>query len=462
MMRKTNIFKLFILAILPIFLNSCNKDKDIFEEDANIRVDQKLEKIRDILCASESGWIFKIYPSKDLKYGGYNVFMQFSKDGSMKSSNELFEDPSNLLESHYSLNTVEGPSISFDTFNSSIHMFSEPASRIFTESRPKGADGDFIYKIISVSNDKILLKGIRNERTIEMQAIAKGENGVDILKKIQDVDRKLRLVKFAIRYEGNSITGFTSSLFGRVLSLKNGEKIPFLYTANGIELFTDYKFGATSAKSFTLQNIEGRSVLSSESNKVEIERLEPSLAEKVILGNWYTADNLIPRYGALFSSVDRSLKMAIPNAQLRTIRLASSSNPSEGSGFGLWGELSVEAEREPIEFFIPLEYSIDDETPNEISFSYPAKEKAGTISHSLSNNLLFKFLVFPFANIGSIEQVKWEGNLKPRTFIITDNPDLATQYKVPAVITLTEKKDRSNSIQMILNYPISAYQPKNN
>lgn len=462
MIKKTNIFKLLILAVLPVFLSSCNREEEIFDQDANIRIDQKLEQIRNVLSSSKAGWMFKMYPSADLKFGGFNIFMQFDADGNMRASNELFEDPSRLIESHYSLTSIDGPTLSFDTFNTSVHMFSEPASRIFTESRPKGADGDFIFKVISVSDNKIVLKGIRNERIIEMEVLKEGQNGIEVLKKIQEMDRNLSLVKFALKYDNNSSIGFTSSRFGRILSLKNGDNIPFLYTDKGIELFTEYRFGDATAKSFTLEEVDGKKVLKSESNKVEIERLDPTLAERIILGNWYTADALIPRYNALFGSIDQSLKRAIPNASLQTMRLASSSNSSEGNGFGLWGQLSTGRSAEPLEFYIPLQYEIDDKAPNEITFSYPAKEKAGTISYALSNRLLFKFLVYPFANIGSIPEVNWKGNLNPRTFTIVDSPELAERFKVPSVITLTEKRDRQNSIILILNTPISAYQPRNN
>lgn len=463
MMRTKNRLKILILVFIPMLFFSCKNEQELFDKDANIRVESKLDNLREILTSSKQGWLLKMYPSADLKYGGFNIFMQFDANGNVKASNELFNDPSALVDSHYNLRLSDDAIISFDTYNSAIHMFSEPDSRYFTSSRPKGADGDFIFKIISVNKDMIELRGLRNNNKIEMIPLKEHQNGIDVLKKMQEIDRDLNLVKFALKYDNQSIEGFTSSRFGRVLSLKNGQNIPFMYTDKGIELYTAYKFGNISAKDFILEDINGRKILKSESSKVEIERIELSLAEKLILGNWYTADNLIPRYKAIFGTIQSTVKRVLnPNASVVSLRLASSSSPSEGNGFGIWGDLFMGSSgSNTLEFFIPLEYTLFDDAPNEIEFSYPGKEKAGSVSHALSNNLLFKFYAFPFANIGSIPQVNWNGNKNPRKFTIVDDKELAKRFQVPAVFVLTEKKDHTNVIHLILNTQIDAYQPTN-
>ena len=75
---------LFNLSLSGVLLTaSCQKDQNVFSTTPAERTSQSLQEALTTLQSSVYGWKMTIYPSKDKKYGGYTLFVQFDKDGTL-------------------------------------------------------------------------------------------------------------------------------------------------------------------------------------------------------------------------------------------------------------------------------------------------------------------------------------------------------------------------------------------
>ena len=72
-----------------LLIASCQKDQNVFSTTPAERTSQALQETLTTLQSSVYGWKMTLYPSKDKKYGGYTLFVQFDKDGTLSSSDEL-------------------------------------------------------------------------------------------------------------------------------------------------------------------------------------------------------------------------------------------------------------------------------------------------------------------------------------------------------------------------------------
>ena len=162
---------------------SCQKDQNVFSTTPAERTSQSLQEALTTLQSSVYGWKMTLYPSKDKKYGGYTLFVQFDKDGTLSSSDELQAKDDVVSRSLYEVDNSNGPTLIFNTYNKSIHRYSEPNSRDFTENLAFGADGDYSYRIISLSPDKVVLKGVRTGTEAILTPLK--TSGWDVLVKAQ-------------------------------------------------------------------------------------------------------------------------------------------------------------------------------------------------------------------------------------------------------------------------------------
>lgn len=167
-MRLNKIYLFSLIAMGAMTLSSCLKDQeDIFEEPSNIRMQETLENTRKVLTSSEEGWLFDYYPDRDISYGGYLYTLKFT-DTEVTVGCELA--PGETETSLYKFTEDNGPTLSFDTYNSLMHFFATPSG----SSGPGGYeafDGDFEFMIMDVTNDLITLRGKRTGNTMYLHRL---------------------------------------------------------------------------------------------------------------------------------------------------------------------------------------------------------------------------------------------------------------------------------------------------
>ena len=115
----------FVLGVLP----SCRQEPDaIFDKSSSERVDALTTELQKTLTASSTGWVLEYYPHTQLLYGGYPVTMTFgAKNEVLMASDAPVKGHSTAeVKSNYHLKSDKMVSLSFDTYSSPLHLFSDP------------------------------------------------------------------------------------------------------------------------------------------------------------------------------------------------------------------------------------------------------------------------------------------------------------------------------------------------
>lgn len=154
-----------ILAASSMMLSSCLKDQeDIFDVDANNRLEQRLTDCKNTLVSSENGWAFDYFPDRNISYGGFVYGLKFTEND-VTVTCELA--PGQTETSLYKMTNDNGPVISFDSYNTLMHYFATPDGDNY-----EAYDGDFEFIIMDVKPDLITLRGNRTGNTMYLRRLS--------------------------------------------------------------------------------------------------------------------------------------------------------------------------------------------------------------------------------------------------------------------------------------------------
>ena len=145
------------------FLTSCSyKEDNTFEQKASNRTTSVIESYKNILEGHDGYWVLSYYPGVTRSFGGFPAaprslggytFVVKFKDGKVTASSEI-SNTNAEEESYYTYSITEGPTISFDTYNSILDHF-RFVSAVFTNAR--GGDIEFIF--LKEENGVVTLRG---------------------------------------------------------------------------------------------------------------------------------------------------------------------------------------------------------------------------------------------------------------------------------------------------------------
>lgn len=160
MMKKS----IYIAAFAALALTSCSNDQyEIFGESAAERLEQYKKEYHDVLVADGGIWTMEYFSNDEEP--GYLFVMKFDNNGSVKIAgnhkwiNNKYKEEVSL----WKMIADNGPVISFNSFNSIFHIFSDPAN-ITGPNAPVngendidetgyGHDGDYEFQVMDVSED---------------------------------------------------------------------------------------------------------------------------------------------------------------------------------------------------------------------------------------------------------------------------------------------------------------------
>ena len=155
--------KYITLLIAFSFLTSCSyKEDNTFEQKASNRTTSVIESYKNILEGHDGYWVLSYYPGVTRSFGGFPAaprslggytFVVKCKDGKVTASSEI-SNTNAEEESYYTYSITEGPTISFDTYNSILDHF-RFVSAVFTNAR--GGDIEFIF--LKEENGVVTLRG---------------------------------------------------------------------------------------------------------------------------------------------------------------------------------------------------------------------------------------------------------------------------------------------------------------
>ncbi len=185
---------LAIMAVMTLAFTGCaGEEDDIFDKTAAERLNESSAKYSARLEAQPNGWAMQYYPTyyDESPFGsGYLILMRFNKDFSVdvsmdnRFSNNIYAEATSSWE----VIKDNGPVLSFNTYNSCMHAFSDPEDIPWTEDneQSEGCGGDYEFIIVDAPEDAsyMMLKGKKRNTYNLLTPI---EVGVDYKEYLADV-----------------------------------------------------------------------------------------------------------------------------------------------------------------------------------------------------------------------------------------------------------------------------------
>ena len=247
-----------LLAILPVCIQSCVKDEeDLFGKSAAERVSEKLQEYNELLEGSVQGWKMEYFPETDQSLGGFTFFCTF-KDGEVTMSGDFAFTVGGVqtvpagteVKSLYKLIADQGPVLTFDSYNSLFHFFSEPKGMTDTD----GYAGDYEFVFMKQEGNRLIMKGKKYGNTMIMTRI--DNSSKEELKKILDMQKSLLKLPFRKIDIAGKQYDLDLDLNGRQFVIsENGntvETLGFLFTDQGIRFYEPTLINGENLYEFTL------------------------------------------------------------------------------------------------------------------------------------------------------------------------------------------------------------------
>ena len=278
--------KYIFLSLSFLTFISCNyKEEETFAQKASERTVNSLNNYKKTL-ENDSYWLLTYYPEqyrvgywvypyqpevfatdKDFpkahrSIGGYNFLIKL-KDGEVTASSEV--SYTNAEEtSFFTYDITEGPTLSFDTFNSVLHHF-----RFVSPTFPNARGGETDFIILKYENDTFILRGRTSNNIMTLRKFT-GDRETYL--------NKIRENSTALQYKGLSPinvggTEVTLKLFPSYRQLTfiydNNQKYvqsPFVITEKGIKLYEPVKINGVTFDEFYFN--EGKTALTTADGSV--------------------------------------------------------------------------------------------------------------------------------------------------------------------------------------------------
>lgn len=171
---------LYLAAIAALSLTACSdNNNDIFDQNAAERLENYKQEYTDVLTADGGLWVMEYFSNEEEP--GYLFVMRFNKNGSVDiAANHKWIDNTYKEEtSLWRMIADNGPVLSFDSFNSLFHIFSDPANITGTDA-PKGENdddinetgyghnGDYEFQVMEVSEDGKVMRLLGKKRLFDI------------------------------------------------------------------------------------------------------------------------------------------------------------------------------------------------------------------------------------------------------------------------------------------------------
>lgn len=198
-MKLTRSFAILFAAAMLLPLASCLKEQaDVFQTPSSQRMQNYLEMVRKTLQEPKNGWALSYYPgaSSATCYMGVKFAAQqvtaYSQDA-----------PTEAVTSSYKLTTDDGAVLSFDTYNTVLHYYATASSDHY-----QARGGDFEFDLISVSAERIVLRGKRSRNLCYLDPLPKDKDATAFLGEMNAAKDALNIVSFAGEVTGGLVEGF--------------------------------------------------------------------------------------------------------------------------------------------------------------------------------------------------------------------------------------------------------------
>ena len=294
MIKKTIYLAGLVMAFL---LAACTSEvDDIFGGNSSDRIAERLAADKAVLTGAANGWLMEYFPAKSLSYGGYNVLVKFGEGEDVTVASEIGET-SQTVTSTYSLKEQAGPVLTFDTYNSLFHPFSDPKNDYGMGEVGLGMEGDYEFIIMEATAEKVELKGKKTGNRIVMTPMPADSDWTSYMEKIKASAENVEKY-FTYSY---AITGIDFEVDRRYrtlnITMQNEEGDnettvhAYIPTTNGFKLYEAADFFGVRAREF---KETGNGQWASADGMVKVKGNAPSNADVFMnYGPWFlTYENM--------------------------------------------------------------------------------------------------------------------------------------------------------------------------
>lgn len=159
---------------------SCSREEDdIWDRSAAERLDDARNTDLATLCAAQNGWEMLYFTANDNVSRGLNFLMKFNTDGSVTIAAKNSDTGNDYTEETSTFDVIsdDGPVLTFNTYNNLFHRYADPdPEHTQVDSDGVGDGGDYEFKIMSINNDMIYMRGKKHGLEVYMHRLADDVN----------------------------------------------------------------------------------------------------------------------------------------------------------------------------------------------------------------------------------------------------------------------------------------------
>lgn len=269
---------IYILTLAVFFsTQACVDDiDDAFDLPASTRMTAALQEARDILISAPNGWLLEYYSAPG-EVGGYTLLLAFKADGTVTIAGESELADCGITDSVplrstslYQLKSDTGPTLTFDTYNSIFHIFSDP------NPDGIGLSGDYEYTIEKATADEILLQGKKSNVKLALRKFPADTDWDTYLTDINILVNKAVAPDYTMNLEGQSIKIVQENSYGRTFLFQNeiGEDLgstSYIYTSTGIKFYEPVTLDGKTMQNFDYNADKEAFVCTDEGIQAEIQ-----------------------------------------------------------------------------------------------------------------------------------------------------------------------------------------------
>lgn len=250
---KNNIF---VSALAALALVSCSDNKyDTFDKSAADRLEDMKEQYANVLVEDGGLWAMEYFANEKEK--GYTFVMKFTDDGWVEifANHDFIKNEYRTEKSLWAMIADNGPVLTFNSYNTLFHVFSDPADIPYDNQGIKnedaigsgdetgfGHEGDYEFQIMKIEDDGNTVRMLGKKRLYDIY-LRKLDPNTDIqgyLESVADIPSR-----FSKDFNDMTLTAEDGEVF-RFYNLSTsvpsiyplyGDKIDQTTSQNGI--FTD-------------------------------------------------------------------------------------------------------------------------------------------------------------------------------------------------------------------------------
>ena len=305
------IYSIFTLLLGIFALSSCVTEvDDVFDKSASERAQEAINETKTILESPANGWRMEYYGSTE--YGGYNVLLKFEGDSVLIGSEAVGENhkagvvdgKAVTCKSHYKIEQSMGVIISMDEGNSVFHYFSEPHNDDYGTDG-EGMAGDFEFRVVSCTKDKIELKGKKHDTKILMYPMDENTSWEQYIKEVGETQEFMssRSYTLSVKKGEEEVEIPAGSSYRRLYFRDKDEEgnaivvyAPFIVTPKGYTFYNPVTVDGVEISGFDKADTQ-EYFEATGNNTVKLITEVPQLFTTLTTGEWFISYEDMGEYG---------------------------------------------------------------------------------------------------------------------------------------------------------------------